>query len=115
MPSFLGEFGADLLQHRVGDLELALETWPNSAFPGQMSQEVRTVEHFDQLAKGVKPEDIAKNIVCGPDPEPHVKALREFIEAGFDHVYVHQIGPDQEGFLRFYAEQVLPKLSLVAK
>jgi hypothetical protein len=36
--------------------------------------------------------------------------IRQYAEAGFDHVYVHQIGPDQEGFFRFYADEVLPKL-----
>ena len=31
-------------------------------------------------------------------------------EAGYDHVCVHQVGPDQAGFLRFYEREVLPKL-----
>jgi coenzyme F420-dependent glucose-6-phosphate dehydrogenase len=30
------------------------------------------------------------------------------LDAGYDHVYVHQIGEDQEGFFRFYREEVLP-------
>jgi len=33
-----------------------------------------------------------------------------YAEAGFDHVCIHQVGPDQEGFLRFYAREVLPQL-----
>lgn len=91
-------------------IELAHRTWPDSAFPGQMSQEIRTVEHFDQLAESITREQIASKILCGPDVEEHVKGMREFLEAGFDHVYVHQIGPHQEEFLRFYAQRVLPKL-----
>lgn len=91
-------------------VELAHRTWPNSAFPGQMSQEIRTVEHFDQLAKSITREQIAEKILCGPDVEEHVEGMRKFIEAGFDHVYVHQIGPDQEEFLRFYSQRVLPQL-----
>ena len=35
---------------------------------------------------------------------------REYADAGFDYVCVHQIGTDQEGFLRFYAREVLPRL-----
>jgi hypothetical protein len=46
--------------------------------------------------------------VCGPDPQLHIDAIRTFIEAGFDHVYVHQVGPEQEGFFRFYEREVLP-------
>lgn len=94
-------------------IETAHKWWPNSGFPGQMSQEIRLVEHFDQMAKKVKPEQLAEQILCGPDVKKHVEAMREFLEAGFDHVYVHQVGPDQEGFLRFYAEKVLPRLELV--
>ena len=45
-----------------------------------------------------------------PSPERHRKAIEEYEEAGFDHVYVHQIGPDQEGFIRFYEREILPAL-----
>jgi coenzyme F420-dependent glucose-6-phosphate dehydrogenase len=51
-----------------------------------------------------------RTVACGPDPERHVAAIREYVDAGFDHVWVHQIGPDQRGFLRFYEGDVLPKL-----
>ncbi len=58
----------------------------------------------------MRPEDVAERVVCGPDPERHRAEIRQFADAGFDHVYVHQVGPDQEGFFRFYADEVLPKL-----
>ena len=31
-------------------------------------------------------------------------------DAGYDHIYVHQVGPDQEGFFHFYEQAVLPQL-----
>jgi coenzyme F420-dependent glucose-6-phosphate dehydrogenase len=34
----------------------------------------------------------------------------QYRDAGFDRLWIHQIGPDQEGFLRFYAEEILPAL-----
>jgi coenzyme F420-dependent glucose-6-phosphate dehydrogenase len=46
----------------------------------------------------------------GPDPDVHIENIRKFVDAGFDHVWVHQIGPDQEGFFDFYEKQVLPKV-----
>lgn len=55
-------------------------------------------------------DDVAEQVPCGPDPERHLAAIREYVDAGFDHVYVHQVGPDQEGFFRFYEDEVLPKL-----
>lgn len=47
---------------------------------------------------------------CGPDPTVHVNGVRAFTEAGFDEVYVSQVGMDGDGFFQFYAEQVLPRL-----
>jgi len=89
-------------------IQTAHEWWPNAAMPGQLSQELPTPAHFQQTAKLVRPEDIAEAIVCGPDPEMHAAKIREYADAGYDHVYVHQVGPDQEGFFRFYEREVLP-------
>jgi hypothetical protein len=49
-------------------------------------------------------------VICGPDPERHLEAIREYEQAGYTHVYVHQVGRDQEPFFRFYAERILPSL-----
>ena len=51
---------------------------------------------------------MAEAVVCGPDAERHVDAILEFVRAGFDDVYVHQIGPDQEGFFGFFERELLP-------
>ena len=88
----------------------AVEWWPNMALPGQLSQELPLPSHFDSAAQLVREEDMAEMIPIGPDPERHRAKVREFFDAGYDHVYVHQIGPDQEGFFRFYEREVIPKL-----
>jgi hypothetical protein len=54
--------------------------------------------------------DVAKVIACGPDPERHLEAIRKGADAGYDHIHVYQVGPDQEGFFDFYARDVLPRL-----
>jgi coenzyme F420-dependent glucose-6-phosphate dehydrogenase len=92
----------------------ALEWWPNAGLKGDLSQELATPEHFEQAAANVREEDVAGLIVCGPDPERHLEAIRAFEEAGFDHVYVHQVGPDQDGFFRFYDREVLPRIAEAA-
>jgi coenzyme F420-dependent glucose-6-phosphate dehydrogenase len=51
-------------------------------------------------------------LVCGPDPQRHVEAIEEYADAGYDHVYVHQVGADQEGFFDFYADEVMPRLGV---
>ena len=88
----------------------ALEWWPNAGIKGQLSQELPLPAHFNQAASMVTEDDVAGSVSCGPDPEVHVEGLRKFIEAGFDHLAVHQIGPNQDGFFDFYGREVLPRL-----
>jgi hypothetical protein len=88
----------------------AREIWPNAALSGELSQELPTPAHFEQATSKATAEQVAESVICGPDPERHLEAVREYEQAGFTHVFVHQIGPDQYGFLRFYAERILPRL-----
>ncbi|HVL81408.1 MAG TPA: TIGR03557 family F420-dependent LLM class oxidoreductase [Actinomycetota bacterium] len=89
----------------------AHEWWPNAATKGQLSQELARPAHFEQVAQMISPEDVAEEVACGPDPKRHLEMIQEYVDAGFDHVYVHQVGPDQEGFLRFYQQEILPRFS----
>jgi G6PDH family F420-dependent oxidoreductase len=57
----------------------------------------------------VSEADVARALLCSADPARHIAVLREFAAAGYDHIYVHHVGPDQEGFLRFYRREVLPR------
>jgi coenzyme F420-dependent glucose-6-phosphate dehydrogenase len=88
----------------------AFEVWPNAAITGALGQELPLPEHFEQAAQMVTEEDVAEKVVCGPDAEAHLNEINAYAEAGFDHVYVHQIGPDQEGFIRFYADEIVPRV-----
>lgn len=88
----------------------ALEIWPNAAISGQSSFELPLPRHFEELAKTATEDQIAGSIVCGPDPKKHLAAIREYSEAGFDHVFVHQVGPDQRSFVDFYRSEILPEL-----
>jgi coenzyme F420-dependent glucose-6-phosphate dehydrogenase len=87
-----------------------LEIWPNAGITGEASQELPVPAHFEQLAKMVTEDMVAKDVTCGPDPARHVAAIREYLDAGYDHVYVHQVGPDQDAMIEFYASEVLPRL-----
>ncbi len=91
--------------------QTAFELWPNAAMKGELSQELPNPEHFEQAAQMVTPDDVAESVPCGPDPEPIIAAIDEYAGAGYDHVYLHQIGPDQEGFIRFAERELLPRYS----
>ncbi|HEX4670354.1 MAG TPA: TIGR03557 family F420-dependent LLM class oxidoreductase [Solirubrobacterales bacterium] len=89
----------------------ALKRWPNGAFSGSHFLELPLPAHFEEAAEMIDEEDIAESVICGPDPQRHVEAIAEYAEAGYDHVYVHQIGPDQAGFFDFYERQILPEFN----
>jgi coenzyme F420-dependent glucose-6-phosphate dehydrogenase len=88
----------------------ALEIWPNAAISGQSSFELPLPRHYEELAQTVTEDQIASSVICGPDPKKHLDAIHEYAEAGFDHVFVHQVGADQKGFADFYASEILPEL-----
>ncbi|MEZ4732747.1 MAG: TIGR03557 family F420-dependent LLM class oxidoreductase [Caldilineaceae bacterium] len=83
--------------------------WPNAGLQGQLSQELRTVTLFEQATKSLSEEQTTEHIICGPDAQAHIAMIQTYIDAGYDHVYIHQVGPDQEGFFRFYEREVLPR------
>jgi coenzyme F420-dependent glucose-6-phosphate dehydrogenase len=90
---------------------IALEWWPTAALPGDNSQELPLPSSFESLAELVTEDQVAEQIACGPDPEVHLAKVRPFLDAGFDHVYIHQVGPDQAGFLDFAERELLPRLA----
>ncbi len=82
--------------------------WSNDEIPGEAAQLLPLPRHFGQLADLVSEDRISAP--CGPGPAVHVEGVRAYSGAGFDEVYIGQVGPDYEGFFEFYAGQVLPRL-----
>jgi G6PDH family F420-dependent oxidoreductase len=90
------------------------EIWPNGGITGQLSQDLPTWTHFEEAAQMVTEEDATKSVPCGPDVEPVLDSVRQYLDAGYDHLYFHQIGPDQDGFFRFWSDELLPALADVS-
>jgi len=84
--------------------------WPNEQLPGELAQVLPTPRHFEQASELVTPEMVAEAVPCGPDPQRYVDQLRSYVDAGYDEVYVQQIGPDQDQFFEFWTEHVLPRV-----
>jgi G6PDH family F420-dependent oxidoreductase len=91
-------------------MELAYETWPNEGVPGELAQELPTPAHFEQACELVTKEKVAEAVVCGADPDRFVEGVKAFADAGYDYLYIQQIGPDQAGFLDFFDREVRPRL-----
>ncbi len=88
--------------------DLVCERWPTSGLAGELSQELPTPRPFEQAVSVLHREDVVGSTPCGPDAQAHIDAIRQYADAGYDEVYVTQVGPRQEEFVRFYADEVLP-------
>ena len=88
-------------------VKTAHRLWPNSGVPGELSQVLPSPRHFEQASQLVTPDMIRDSIVCGPDPSGHAEQLKAYEQAGFDEVYVANIGPDYAGLMELYRREFL--------
>ena len=72
--------------------------WPTDAIPGEALPLLPLPRHFSQVAELVSEEMISAP--CGPDLDAHVAGVRAYTEAGFDEVYIGQVGGRVRGLLR---------------
>ena len=86
------------------------EWWPVAGLGGQLMQETATPALFEAATDPLPVDHVVETVSCGPDADAHIENARKFIDAGYTHLWFHQIGPDQDGFFRFYEGEVLPKL-----
>jgi G6PDH family F420-dependent oxidoreductase len=85
--------------------------WGHQAGGGQLAQDAPMWMQYEAVAELTSPDDIAKTVPCGPDAAHAAEAIAEYVEAGYDEIYIAQMGPDQDSGIRFLAEEVLPLLN----
>jgi coenzyme F420-dependent glucose-6-phosphate dehydrogenase len=85
--------------------------WPNGGIGGPLTVDLPTPAHFTAVAATMHPDKITEDVILGPSPQKHLDGIAKYIDAGFDYVYIHQIGPAQGAFLDFYADTILPRFA----
>jgi len=91
-------------------VRVAHRLWRNSGLPGELSQVLPSPKHFEQASELVTEDMTREATTTGPDPARHVEAFRPYADAGFDEVYVSNMGPHHEQFFDLYRREVLPAL-----
>ena len=84
--------------------------WANAGLPGELAQVLPSPRHFEQASQLVTPEMTAESAPCGPDIEMHVEAFTPYVEAGFDEIYVANMGPHYAEMIRAFGSEVLPEV-----
>src|SRR5512145_2301128 len=91
-------------------MQNALTEWPNGGMAFS-KQDIRSPEDFAQIARLVRPENYKDRMLISPDIDEHRAYIQQFIDLGFDEIHIHNVGRNQEQFIRVFGEQVIPKLN----
>lgn len=89
---------------------IAYDQWRSNVFPPPICWDLDTVEAFDTVAERVRPDDVAGSVRISADPAQHAQWLQEYIDLGFDQIFLHHVGQQQDYFIDTFGEQVLPQL-----
>lgn len=90
--------------------QIAMDIWGYTILGGQASQELALPKHYQEAIQSViTPEVIKESVVCGPDPAKYHEKVQAYIDAGYTHLYFHQVGQDQKSFFEFAKKELLPK------
>jgi G6PDH family F420-dependent oxidoreductase len=98
-------------QYEGRAIDTVSRLWPNDGLTGELAQILPTPAHFEQAVELVTQDLLIAQIPCGPDIERHIDAVRAYERAGFDELYIQQIGPHQNAFFEAYRAHVLPEFS----
>ncbi|MGF1626094.1 MAG: TIGR03557 family F420-dependent LLM class oxidoreductase [Alphaproteobacteria bacterium] len=75
-----------------------------------VNAELPDTKGFGGASQHVTPETVATKMVCGADVSRHVAAVKTFVDAGYDHIILLQVGPDQESFFKAFEQELAPAL-----
>lgn len=94
---------------REAATDAAVKEWPNGGmnFP---KADIRNPEDFEAMAKLVRPENYVGRVLISPDLDEHRDHIQHFIDLGFNEIYVHNTGRNQEEFIAAYGRGVIPRL-----
>jgi hypothetical protein len=62
----------------------------------------------------VSPDQVRKSVNISSDLGRHAEWLQEYVEQGWDELYLHFVGQKQAPFIDAFGEHVLPQLSPTA-
>jgi G6PDH family F420-dependent oxidoreductase len=91
-------------------IDHAHRLWSNSGLPGELAQVLPNPKHFEQASQLVTRESTAGSIVAGNDVDRHLEQLQSYVDAGYDEVYVANMGPNYLAMIEAYGRDVLPRL-----
>jgi probable non-F420 flavinoid oxidoreductase len=92
-------------------LGLAHDQWRTGALGAPVCWDIETVEHFDMASQHISPEVVRQHVQVSDDLAQHTAWLAELAQLGFDEIYLHHVGQEQQAFIDAFGAEVLPQLA----
>ena len=119
--------GAEKAGRKLADIDLMIEVkvsfeadlerarsdtryWGALALSPEEKTGVEDPIEMQRRADALPVERTMTRWICSSDPDEHAATVGEYLDMGFKHLVFHAPGPDQDRFLRLYADEVLPRL-----
>ncbi|MFJ1455738.1 TIGR03557 family F420-dependent LLM class oxidoreductase [Nocardia sp. N2S4-5] len=94
--------------HTAAQAALDTSRWALTGW--KVMSELPNPVNFAAATTTVREEDIRKQFACGSDPEDYLNAARPYLDAGFDHLVMQNAGPDPDGFIDFFRDDLADRL-----
>jgi alkanesulfonate monooxygenase SsuD/methylene tetrahydromethanopterin reductase-like flavin-dependent oxidoreductase (luciferase family) len=88
--------------------DAAFAQWRQNTLPSSVMTELAHPAQISDAAAHVGPDALDGAVRLSSDLSRHVEWLRRDLERGFEAIYLHEVGPDQERFIEAFGREVLP-------
>ncbi|PJE95356.1 LLM class F420-dependent oxidoreductase [Streptomyces carminius] len=99
-------------EHTAARAVLETTRWALTGW--KVMSELPNPVNFEAATTTVREEDVLGQFACGPDPDRFTEVARQYTDAGFDRLVLMNAGPDPDGFLDFFQEELAGRLRALA-
>ena len=99
------------------DADVALENtrfWSPLSLSKEQKHDITDPIEMEKAADALPIETIAKRWIVGSDPDEVVASIKQYVDAGMNHLVFHAPGHDQRRFLELFERDLAPRLRALA-
>lgn len=89
---------------------IAHDQWRSNTFSPPAAWDIDSVEIFDITSEHVPLSKVQEVVLVSNDLGQHAAWLKEYLDLGFDELFLHHVGQEQAAFQEAFGEHVLPQL-----
>ncbi|HHX85923.1 MAG TPA: glucose-6-phosphate dehydrogenase (coenzyme-F420) [Actinomycetales bacterium] len=88
--------------------------WAPLSLTPEQKHSVDSPREMERLADELPIEQVAKRWIVASDPDQAVEQVKQYVDAGLNHLVFHAPGHDQKRFLDLFATDLAPRLRELA-